>query len=861
MARFFSRFAFLALSLFLLAQPSFSAASKKDINDCGGKQPDVIIKGCTAVFEKSKGNTHTQASALYNRGLAYGRQNNGDLALKDLNAAYDLIKGDEDKEAKLAYNLHLERGKHYYFGGDYAAAETDFRAAKALNNVEPQAALNLAFALNSQEKFEDADKELFWALALNEKDPTALALSGIVNFYLGRYDKAADRTNAALSLAPDMAFALNNRALISYWQGNAQAAMTDLDKVIAAQPNNAWALSLRARIHTERKELTEARTAVGAALAADAKSARAHFTNGLVLVGEGKFADAQKEFDAALALDKTLTEALIESGKLAEAQNNTQAALGWYDKAIAAATPSDQDKVRQEKTKALRQVLQDKIDRPTKLQAACHGGDDVAGLKACEELLSMTNDKQEQIALLEAKMKLRPLLADADRILAIEPKNVKALISRGKIKNGSTDADPIGALADFTVALEFDPKNEDALFFRAVVNRKLDNQTATYADIDALTALHPNSPRPLFMKASFLLSLRDYAGALPIAEKWVTVAPTDVIAWQHLGLVYCGLGRTVDAEGALKKAQAIKLDDPYNNLLAAYIAINKGDAAKAVGLTTAAINSNSLNSSNPAALLARARAYIAAGVSAGALADSEALLKILLTNPPSRQVHAEALLLSGNAKDALKEAEAILSGGRQYPDVLRVKAGAQVALGQAAVALPVIDQLLKDEPGSGQLVLLHSKAMQAQGNSAAASADLEKAVKLMPNDMPLLGQLVRSQLASEQADAALSSLAGKPDSASIFALRGQALLMKGDKPKALEALETTLKLDSNNVLALKLMGDLYADLGSNDLALQYYGRAAAAPAIGDDAKLAEDAKAARAKLIEAMAKKKAGNGG
>ncbi len=856
MAGFYNRFAFLGLSFFLLAQPSFSAASKKDINDCGGKQPDTIIKGCTTEFEKSKGNTHTQASALYNRALAYGRQNKGDLALKDLNAAYDLIKGDEDREAKLAYNLHLERGKHYYFAGDYAAAETDFRAAKALNNVEPQPALNLAFALNSQEKFEDADKELFWALALNEKDPTALALSGIVNFYLGRYDKAVDRTNAALSLAPDMAFALGNRALISYWQGNAQAAMTDLDKIIVTEPHNAWALSLRARVHTERNELPEARIAVDAALAADAKSARAHFTNGLVLAAEGKLADAQKEFDAALALDKTLTEALIESGKLAEAQNNAKGALDWYDKAIAAPVPSAQDKVRQEKTKALRQALQDKIDKPAKLQAACHGGDDETGLKACEELLSMTSDKQEQIGLLEAKLKLRPMLADVDRILAIEPKNVKALISRGKIKNGSTDADSIGALADFTAALELDPKNEDALFFRAVVNRKLDNQTATFADIDALTALQPNSPRPLIMKASFLLSLRDYAGALPIAEKWAAIAPTDVSAWQHLGLAYCGLGRTVEAEGALKKAQAIKLDDPFNNLLAAYIAINTGDASKAVGLMTAAITLNSVNPNRPAALLARARAYLAAGVSVGALADSEELLKILPTNPPSRQVHAEALLLGGDAKNALKEAEAILSGGRQYPDVLRVKAGAQVALGQTMVALPIIDQLLKDEPESGQLVLLHSKAMQAQGNNAAARADLEKAVKLMPNDLPLLGQLVRSQLASGQADAALASLTGKPDSAAIFALRGEALLMKGDKPKALEALETAVKLDSSNILALKLMGDLYADLGSNDLALAAYGKAATAHAVGKESKLVDDAKSARTKLMDTMAKKK-----
>jgi len=161
MARIFKRSALLVASVLLLAQPAYPAASKKDLAACAAGDPAVIIKGCTTVFEKSKGNAHTQAAALYNRALAYGQQNNGELALKDLNAAFELIKGNEDKEAKLAYNLYLERGKHYYFSGDYAAAETDFRAAKALNNVEPQAALNLAFALNFQEKFEEADQEFF----------------------------------------------------------------------------------------------------------------------------------------------------------------------------------------------------------------------------------------------------------------------------------------------------------------------------------------------------------------------------------------------------------------------------------------------------------------------------------------------------------------------------------------------------------------------------------------------------------------------------------------------------------------------------------------------------------------------------
>ena len=91
----------------------------------------------------------------------------------------------------------------------------------------------------------------------------------------------------------------------------------------------------------------------------------------------------------------------------------------------------------------------------------------------------------------------------------------------------------------------------------------------------------------------------------------------------------------------------------------------------------------------------------------------------------------------------------------------------------------------------------------------------------------------------------------------MMTLRGEALLAKGDKAKALEALEKAIKLDNANILALKLTGDIYAALGTVDMAMQYYGKAIEAPATAKDASLVEDAKAARGKLIDTLSKKTA----
>ncbi len=858
MARLVSRSALLAAGLLLLAQPAFPAASKKDLAACASSDPAVSVKGCTTVFEKSKGNVHTQAAALYNRGIAYGRQNNVELALKDLNAAYEMIKGNEDKEAKLAYGLHLERGKHYYFGGDYAAAEADFRAAKALNNVEPQAALNLAFALNSQEKFEEADKELFWALALDEKNASALALSGIVSFYLGNYDRAMERTNAALEQSPGMPWALGNRALIYYWQGNASAAMDDLDKVIAAEPTNAWALALRARIHTERNEVADARTAIDAALAADAKSARAHFTNGLVLAAEKKPVDAQKEFDAAYALDKTLTEALIESGKLAETQNDPQAALRWYDQAIAAPTPSDQDKVRQEKTKALKQALQEKIDRPGKLQAACNGADAEQALAACDELLAQETNPQARLPLLVTKLKWKKMPETISEVLSIDPKNIEGLMAKGMQLHFGEKRDKAAAAAIYSDVIAIDPKFFKAYVFRAMARDELKDHSGALSDLDAAMAISPTDPQPLALKTAYFLRMRDFSSAIPVAEKWTTVAPDKITAWQQLGMAHIFAKHIPEAQVALAKAEALRSGDPYSRVLESYIALAQGDTAKAIALTTASLL-NHASAANAPLLVARARAYVAAGIGPGALADSEEVLKIIPNNPPARSLHAEALLMVGRAAEALKEADAILAeGGPEFPDVRPVKAAAQIQTGAAEAAMATINDLLQASPSDAKFISLRSSANLALGKTDAGLADLDKASQLMPDNKPLMMERAKLRLGQKQYDEALAALSTAGDTAGIHAMRGEILLAKGDSTKALEALETAVKLDANNIKALKLIGDIYANLGSNDLALQYYGKAVAASAMTEDAALVEEAKAARAKLMESMAKKTGG---
>ncbi|MEP6826851.1 MAG: tetratricopeptide repeat protein, partial [Aestuariivirga sp.] len=852
-----TRISILALSTLLLATPAFPTASKKSIADCAAKDPATIVKGCTALFNETKGIPRGQAVALYNRGLAYNRLGQVDQAFADFNNAVALLKGHEEGDQKLSYNVFLERGRSYFSQKKYDEAAKDFEFASNLNRTDPKAVVNWAFALNELEDFEGADKQLFWAHALLPEDSTVLSLYGIVSFYLGRYDRASSYIEEALKFSPGMPYALNNRALMSFWKNDFSSALTDLDTVIAANPKDAWAHSLRARIHATQNDLVAARQDVDAALAASPQLARAHFTNGMVLAAENKADDAQAEFDKSYALDNTLTEALIESGKLAQSRKDFKSALAWYDKTIAAPTKTDQDKVRHDKTAAARTALQEQIDRPAKLSKLCLDKDGSNSLTACEEALANTTDKAERIPLLLAKLYVKPELAVANEILTLQPDNVLGLIQRGKIYQFASLQDLDKSLADFNAALAIDPKNSDALLGRSRTYGLRHETEKALADLDARIALEPTNSSLYFDKAFFLRDANDYKALLAVMEKLTNLAPDNHHTWRMMADAKLQLGDVSGAEETLQKAIAIRPDDKQVLGVQAGIALAKGDAISAIVFATKAIDLSFPPRMNMGAQLIRAKAYLQSGHPAGALQDSEQVLMLSPLNGEAHAVHASALLGVGDAAKALAESSQILQHDDKNVNIILVQATAHLQLNHIQEALDAASAGLAIAPEDARLLLVHGKANLALGQKEAALADFDKVSKLSPKDGTVALLRAQSHFDAGQFDDTLAALDGQTDSSPILTLKAEALLAKGDKAKALEALEGAVKLDAKNIRALRLTGDLYAALGTNDLAMQFYSKAIDAPAMATDTSNVEAAKAARAKLIDTLAKKTA----
>ncbi len=76
----------------LMGAAAIAAGQSRDENwnKCKADDPDTSIAGCTALIQSGQESIADQASAYYNRGIAYHDKKDLDAAMRDLNQALSL---------------------------------------------------------------------------------------------------------------------------------------------------------------------------------------------------------------------------------------------------------------------------------------------------------------------------------------------------------------------------------------------------------------------------------------------------------------------------------------------------------------------------------------------------------------------------------------------------------------------------------------------------------------------------------------------------------------------------------------------------------------------------------------------------
>ena len=181
-------------SITLFAPATMAQVVSKEWGQCSGgegRNPDLIIAGCTAVIKAHTDPTRRLAIALNNRGVAFKAKGDLDHALQDYDMSLQL-----DPYAANHYN---NRGVVYRIKGDLVRAVEEYGKAILLNPDYIPAYYNRALAYREMGQFDNALADFNSALRVNPYNEYARYQRGLLKQKMGDVQGGAADIAAAKS--------------------------------------------------------------------------------------------------------------------------------------------------------------------------------------------------------------------------------------------------------------------------------------------------------------------------------------------------------------------------------------------------------------------------------------------------------------------------------------------------------------------------------------------------------------------------------------------------------------------------------------------------------------------------------------
>eukprot|EP00887_Chlorella_sp_A99_P002068 scaffold21.g2068.t1 len=357
--------------------------------------------------------------------------------------------------------------------GDHRAALRDYEAAIALDPASSYARYNAGIAADRLGNFAAAVALFSTAIVLKGDNPDFYHNRGFSLRKMMRYEEAVADYSRALELAPAHAKALYNRAVARERLHQHAAALDDYSRVLELEPGNIPALLNRAALLLHRLQqpaAAAADTVTVLVLEGGAASAAAWHLRGEALSELGQGQEALEALDRACALDPSPMH-LRSYGVALRAGSKYEAAVAVLTQLLAAA-PGDEAGLSargfcHRKLGALEAAV---ADYTALLELA-------GGQAAASSLARIRNSRAFCLA---SMGRFKAALADYDAALALEPRNMHALMNRG------ISLDKLGrhheAVRDFGAVLALEPDNATALLNRAAAHDSISKLGEAVAD-------------------------------------------------------------------------------------------------------------------------------------------------------------------------------------------------------------------------------------------------------------------------------------------------------------------------------------------------------------------------------------------
>ncbi len=716
------------------------------------------------------------------------------------------------------------------------------------------------------------------ARALDPKSALPLIAEIPMLLAAGQLDRAKEKANKALELAPDNAYAWNMKASVLHASFDMAGALVAYDKVLELAPPHVDARVARAALLIDLKREADAKKDLDFLLQSATDDPRASYLRAVLAAQQGNgpaivaaLGEVTKIIDTLPPAWLARREQLLMSGALAHhGLGNHQKAREYLDviisrnarnagakkllasiyvdtrdygralsllEALQKAAPDDPQimfllgsvhmaqrryvQATELLEKAAARTGSAEMNRTLAFSQLGMGRSDLGQASLEKAVAANPGDLAAGTALAMLFMrqgKTEKALQIAEAMVNREPANLTALNFLGSIK-GAT-GDKTGARAAYTEVMV-----KDAAFRPSTLNLvRLDIGEKRFDDarrqLDGLLAKRHDDSDALFEYGMLEQRVGRVAEAVRHLQKASEVQRRDIRP--SLALIELYLSQR-QADQALNVAKALASKTPDNlsvqlTLGRTYLAV--GDAGNARSVFTGATR---LADYDAGSLVVIARLQLAAANADGAAYNVQ---KALQGRPDDPSALALMVEIEARRGATVKADAALKALATIHPNHIETAlAGAQLAMsrGQYATAIAAYRTVLaRDETTSNAVAL--AQAHLVAGEAAKAANFLEGWVKTRPSDLPAQKALAETQFRAGQLSAARLTyqrvLAAGADDASMLNNYAN-LLQQLNDPGAQEQAEKALKLSPNNAAYSDTLGWILVQKGQLEPGLRY----------------------------------------
>lgn len=271
-----------------------------------------------------------EASAYYNRGIAWLAKGNFDKAINDFNMVIELNPND--------INAYYKRGVAWGAKGDNDRAIKDFNKVVELNPKNINAYYDRGVIWQSKGDLDKAIKDYNKVVELDPQNVYAYRYRGTAYAIKKDFEKALKDYMRAIELNPNDVYVYYSRGLIWDFMGDSDKAIKDFNKVIELDPQYLHAYFLRGKNWKKKGDFGKAINDIDQAIKLDPQNAEAYnsiawiyatcpvskYRNGKYAIQYAKKAVELEENHITL---DTLAAAYAQNGKFDKAIETQQKAI------------------------------------------------------------------------------------------------------------------------------------------------------------------------------------------------------------------------------------------------------------------------------------------------------------------------------------------------------------------------------------------------------------------------------------------------------------------------------------------------------------------------------------------------------